>query len=110
MVVYILNTLIVPVDFDKDSEYRIRLRKISIQEAKEILSNGFESAIGHEGTAQLLSKILSINVPFNRRTVFFKQGDKGVHFFLKQRLPEGTILNEEQLKSLDYWFVLSEVV
>ncbi|MCW1309519.1 MAG: DUF1874 domain-containing protein [Candidatus Nanoarchaeia archaeon] len=110
MVIYVLNTLIVPLNFDEGNEYRVRLKKINIEEAKRLLlSEGFESAVGHEGTAQLLSKILGIPIPFNRRTVFFKRGDKGIHFFLKQRLPEGTVLTEEQLKTLDYWLILSEV-
>jgi len=109
MVVYILNTLITPIDFDKVSEAIVKFRKISIEEAKSILSNGFVSAIGHEGTANLLSRILEIQIPSNRITVFMKSGDKGVHFFLKQRLPEGVVLDEQQLSKLQFWLVLSEV-
>lgn len=109
MVTYVLNTMLIPLNFDEGNEYRIKVRKITIQEAKETLQLGFESAVGHEGTAQLLSKLLNMNIPFKRTTVFFKRGDRGVHFFLKTRLPEGTVLTEQQLKSLDFWLVLSEV-
>jgi hypothetical protein len=109
MVVYILNTLIVPIDFDKFSEARIKLKKISVEEAKEVLANGFVSAVGHEATAKLLSKLLGVEIPMNRQTIFMRPGDKAIHFFLKVRLPEGVILTEEQLRSLDFWLVLSEV-
>jgi hypothetical protein len=37
------------------------------------------------------------------------KGDKAVHFFLRQRLPEGTVLDEAELSKLDYWIILSEV-
>jgi len=109
MVVYVLNTLITPVDFDKFSEVRVKLKKISVEEAKEILANGFVSAVGHEATARLLSQLLGIQVPMERRTIFLKPGDRAVHFFLKTRLPEGAILSEDELRKLDFWLVLSEV-
>jgi hypothetical protein len=109
MVTYLLNTLITPVDFDKFSEVKIKLRRVTVEEAREILSGGFISAVGHEATARVLSQLLGIQVPMERRTIFLKPGDKAVHFFLKSRLPEGVVLDEEQLRRLDYWLVLSEV-
>jgi hypothetical protein len=109
MVTYVLNTLITPVDFDEFSEIKIRLRRISVEEARQIISDGFISAVGHEGTARLLSQLLGIQIPAERRTIFMRPGDKAIHFFLKVRLPEGVILDEEQLRRLDYWLVLSEV-
>ena len=109
MAVYILNTLITPIDFDKFSEVRVKLKKISVEEAKEILADGFISAVGHEGTAKLLTQLFGVEVPMNRQAIFLKPGDKAIHFFLKTRLPEGVILDEEQLRRLDYWLVLSEV-
>jgi len=109
MTVYLFNTLVTPVNFDEVNEAKISLRKIDIEEAKQIMSKGFISAIGHEGTAQLMTKILGIQIPVNRITVFMKPGDRGIHFFLKQRLPEGAILDEQQLSKLQFWLVLSEV-
>jgi hypothetical protein len=38
-----------------------------------------------------------------------EKGDKAIHFFLKQRLPEGVVLGEAELAKLEYWFILSEV-
>jgi hypothetical protein len=110
MTVYLLNTLIVPIDFDKNSVVRVRLERIDVERARNILSGGFFSAVGHEGTAKALSQLLGINVPVNRTTIFMKQGDVAVHFFLKTRLPEGQILGEDEIKKLDFWLVKSEVL
>jgi hypothetical protein len=109
MVVYLLNTLVVPINFDETPQAKIKLRKVTVEEAKEVLASGFISAVGHEATARVLSQLLGIQVPMERRTIFLKPGDKAVHFFLKVRLPEGVVLDEEQLRRLDYWLVLSEV-
>jgi hypothetical protein len=110
MTVFVLNTLIVPIDFDKNQSVNIKLTKISIEEAKEVLKNGFISAVGHEGTAKVLSQLLSIEIPTNRITVFFNRADVGIHFFLKTRLPEGKVLSEQELKQLQFWLVKSEVL
>ena len=108
---YVLNSLVIPVDFSKYSNVDVKLRRISVEEAKRLLQNNeFVSAIGHEGSAQMLSRLFNIPIPMNRVSVFFEPGDKGIHFFLKQRLPEGKVLNEQELKALDFWLVLSEVV
>jgi hypothetical protein len=110
MTIYILNTLIVPVDFDKHSSVTVKLTRISIEEAKNLISStSFTSAIGHEATAKLLSQLFNTNIPVNRINARMSPGDVGLHFFLKTRLPEGTILSEEQLKKLDFWLVKSEV-
>ncbi len=108
---YLLNTLIVPVNFDLYKKARVRFERVSVTEAREVLGQAkiIVSAIGHEGTARVLSKLLGVDVVVNRISVFFEPGDRGLHFFLKQRLPEGVVLSEEELKKLDYWFVLSYV-
>jgi len=108
--IYVLNTLIVPVDFDKREEVAVKFRRITVEEAKELLkSEDWESAIGHQATAAILSQLLGIEVSVQRKMIFFEKGDKGIHFFLKQRLPEGVVLKEEELRKLDFWLVLSEV-
>jgi len=112
MTLYIFNTLIAPVNFDEYPLITITFRKVSIEEAKKVVSasqSQFVSAIGHEGTAKLLSRLLGVQIPTNRITVFMEPGDIGLHFFLKQRLPEGKILTEDEVKKLDYWLVLSEI-
>ena len=106
---YILNTLIVPINFDENNKTTVKMKKINVDEAKFLLASGFESVIGHKSTAEIMSEILGIQIPVQRRTVFFQKGDRGIHFFLKERLPEGVVLTSEELRNLDYWLVLSEV-
>jgi len=108
---YVLNTLIVPINFDETQEAQVRFKKISIEEAKEVIKGSqWDSAIGHNATAKVLSQLLGIEIPTQRKTIFLKKGDQAIHFFLKQRLPEGAILSEEELKKLDFWLVLSKVI
>jgi hypothetical protein len=107
---YVLNSLIIPVDFDERYSYTVLLKKIGLREARELLlETKFISAVGHESTAKLLSELLKIDIPYNRITVKLKQGDMGLHFVLKTRLPEGKVLSEEELRQLEYEFVLSMI-
>jgi hypothetical protein len=55
---------------------------------------------GMSQPARILSQILGVNVPYERRTVFMKPGDTGIHIFLKSRIPEGKVLTEEEIKNL----------
>jgi len=111
MTLYVLNSLIVPINFHEYTEAKVTLKKLSVEDAKLYLKNwSFVSAVGHEGTAKVLSEILDVDIPVNRATVFFKKGDVGIHFFLKQRLPEGKVLSEDELNKLNFWLVMSEVL
>jgi hypothetical protein len=108
---YVINTLIVPIDFSKHPRVTVTFRRVTVEEAKQIIaSQPFVSAVGHEATAQLLSRLLGVTIPYNRIQIFMQPGDRALHFFLKTRLPEGRVLTEGELKQLDYWLVLSEVI
>ena len=100
MALYILNTLAIPIDYDRFPKLKVRLSKITIAEAKEIISNEKEviSAVGHQATAEILSEILGTKIEFNRIQIFLKPGDKAIHFYLKQRLEEGKILSKEEMQ------------
>lgn len=61
--------------------------KSSVQEVISLLSkNDFKSVIGHETTSVLLSKILGVELPFNRETILQQIDDKVVVFKPKLRL------------------------
>jgi len=110
LTVYLLNSLVAPINFDKHPEATVTFRVATLEEVRELLlRKGFVSAIGHEGTAKLLSQLLGISVPANRISVWMEPGDIGVHFYLKKRLPEGAVLTSEELAKLDYWLVVSTV-
>ncbi|MGB9806715.1 MAG: STIV orfB116 family protein [Thermoproteota archaeon] len=109
--VYILNTLAVPLDWDIEDIYDVTMRRISVQKAKEIIAKkGFISAVEHEATAKLLTELLGVEVPVNRIQVKMTHGDKGIHFALKTRIPEGKVLTLDELKQIGYHLVLSKIV
>jgi len=101
MVLYILNAPILTA-FGKYTYVQI-----SVDEAKKLLENNeFISAIGHKGTAELLTKLLDIEIPANRIAIKMQVGDKAIVFQLLQRLEEGKVLTEEELKKIPFTFGL----
>lgn len=96
MAVYVLNTPVLP------NPGTYRLERITIEQAKELLSEGFTSAIGHEATAEVLSALLDIPIPMNRIQISMEPGDKALVFRLLTRLPEGKVLSKEELLALPW--------
>jgi hypothetical protein len=107
---YILNTLVIPVEFGAKVGYVVSLWKIDVETARKIVREmPFISAVGHESTAKVLSELLGIEILCDRITVKMREGDAGLHFTLRSRLPEGKVLSEEELRQLDFELVLSRV-
>ena len=90
-----------------DGDAKLEVRKVSTEDVKKLLNGDFVSAIGHESTAQVVSKLLQTEVPQNRIQLKLEKGDTLVVFQLLKRLEEGKVLSEEELKSLPYtWYVV----
>lgn len=90
---------------------KLRVKKINIEEVKELINNNpdFVSAIGHEATAKVLSKLLGITIVPQRISIKLNPDDKLVVFQLGVRLPEGFVIkNEEELAKLKFDFYLVE--
>lgn len=87
-------------------------RQIVPEEARAILSafqgkgGTFRSAIGHEGTAKILSRILGVNIPYNRISFSQEAGEVVLVFKLKGRVGEGVVLTDEQIERVGYEFGL----
>ena len=79
---------------------QIFIKELSIEEVKELLSQGFESAIGHESTAKILTQLLGVEVPTRRIMVTLEPEITLIVFQLMERLPEGKILTERELQQL----------
>ena len=94
MTTYLLSTLVIPCS---DDHFVFWGERIGVEQAKELLSKGFVSAVGHESTAKVLSTLLGMDVPANRIAVDMKPGDVAVAVQFLKRLPEGKVLNEEEL-------------
>jgi len=66
----------------------------------------FDSAIGHESTAEILTELLGVKVPVNRQNYIQTPGATALVFKLKQRAPEGVILGKEEIERIGYEFGL----
>ena len=86
----------------------LRIKEISKEEVKEILKEGFISAIGHQSTAEILSQLLDIPIPFNRVQIKITPNDKLIVFQVLVRLEEGKILSKEEISKLPFKFFLIE--
>jgi len=85
-------------------------RRILPEEAKTLLAGGFVSAVGHEGTARLMTGIIGTEITFNRMPVHMLPGDKAVVLWLLDRPSEGHIYSEEELYKLPCELGLLECV
>ncbi len=78
----------------------VKVRPISLEEAKTLLQGEFVSAVGHPSTAQVMSALLGVEVPPNRVSITLQAGDTLVVFQLGVRLAEGQVLSAEEVQDL----------
>lgn len=92
---YILNSPIL-------TEYGLfQFTKIDdLKTAKEFVEGEFVSAIGHQGTAELLTNLLNREIKANRLQIKMNKGDEALVVRLKIRLEEGRILSYEEVRKL----------
>jgi len=62
------------------------------------------SYIGHQSTADILTNLLSIDVPMNRAQFKQEVGDYAIVFKLNGRPEEGKILTAEEIEAIGYEF------
>jgi len=87
------------------SEGDYSLRKINLEEAQQ-LAQEYEilSAVGHVSTAEILTELLGVHVPVNPIMFVQEPGQIALIFKLRGRLPEGKILNREEIENIGYDF------
>jgi len=79
----------------------VEFKKISLEKARELVKEKeFISFVGHPSTAEVMSKLLGIEIPANRISVELDMGDEVLVMSLNQRLPEGKVLGKEELEEL----------
>jgi len=94
----------------QDSETTLKVAEVDTAIVKNLLvSQPWQSAVGHQGTADILSSLLGVTVPMNRVTLKLGKGDILVVFQLLTRLEEGKVLTSEELEKLPFKFFLVEV-
>jgi hypothetical protein len=83
---------------------------ITLNEGKTFCYEGFESAIGQQSTAQIISSLLGINCPVNRILYKQKPGRQPLVFKLKGRPTEGKILSLLKIEKIVFaWGVLFNI-
>jgi hypothetical protein len=109
--IVLLNAVSLSMIPEEWTETTLRVRKVSLEEVKKMLTtNQFESAIGHEATANFLTSVLGIPVKAERKQVTFQPDTLYVVFqIVAGRLPEGRVLTEEELRAVNYRFYTVEV-
>jgi len=103
---YLMSTTIIP----SGAEGLWNVKGVSLDEARFIFEvaycdGNFTSAIGHASTAEVMSELLGKTIEANRLNVCPQAGDEFLCFKLKQRPPEGAILDRPQLEELGYEWV-----
>jgi hypothetical protein len=90
----------------------VRFEKITEKEAKDMLErNIFVSAVGHEGTARVLSERLGQEIKADRKPVSLREVGDCVLIcqIAGGRLPEGKILSEEEVRRLPITYILARL-
>ena len=105
MAKFIMNTSILPNDG------LFQMQTVDGETAKAwAAEGGWVSAVGHPGTAEVMSALLGAVIPPNRIQVAFEVGDEALVFKLDCRLPEGKVLSAEELRGLPFsWKLLKRV-
>lgn len=77
---------------------------LAFDQACALAREGLHSAIGHRGTADLLGRLLGIDVPVRREAIQMQPGDEALVFRLLTRLPEGLVLDVDELARKPFEF------
>lgn len=87
----------------------IEFKKLELEEVKELIAGTqIISAIGHTSTAEIVSKLLGIEIPAQR--IEIKLDKPMIVFQLNTRLPEGKVLSEEEIKQLPHsWWLVRKI-
>ena len=84
-----------------------KYQALSLESAKIAVATGdFQSAIGHEATAQILTTLLAVPVQVNRMQYEQAVDDQAIVFKLNGRPPEGKILSIEEMRQIGFSFGL----
>ena len=76
---------------------------LTLEDARDIAQReNYESAIGHESTAEILTELLGVFVTVNRTNNKQAPGDQAIVFKLRGRPLEGKILSREDIDAIGY--------
>ncbi|HNH35883.1 MAG TPA: DUF1874 domain-containing protein, partial [Rhodocyclaceae bacterium] len=70
--------------------------------ARQRLAGGFRSAVGHEGSAAFLARLLGVPVAMNRVAVVMAPGDSALVLRVRTRLPEGRVMSADEFADIPF--------
>ena len=79
-------------------------KPISLNEAKVLIADGFESAVDNQSDCEVLTKVLDVSVPMNKLQYLLTADDVALIFKLKVRPEEGKILSVKEIEEIGYEF------
>lgn len=85
------------LDLDGGKSIEIHFMEVGLDKVKTLLKEGFNSAVGHQSTADLLSELTGVKVPCERKEVKLHPSDRGVIITLSFRPEEGRVYSLEEL-------------
>jgi len=77
---------------------------LTLEQARELVQEGFNSAVGHQSTCDVLETLLGVEVPMNRVQYSQGVGDVALVFKLNGRPEEGKILSAQEIEQIGYAF------
>lgn len=77
---------------------------LTLEESKILIGGGFESAVGHESTCEILSSLLGEEIKMNRIQYSQQVGETALVFKLKGRPQEGRVLTVQEIEAIGYEF------
>ena len=109
MIKYLLNAFSLNMLAGVESA-TLKVEKVADEVVRELLSEGFESAVGHEATAYVLSQRLGIDIPTARVNIALCRGEAALVAQVGlPRLAEGQVLTSEQVVEAPITFYLVRV-
>lgn len=101
--IYLLNTPVLTAY----GNYRFT-GPLDVEEARELVDEDVTSAIGHQGAADFLSRLLGIEIPVKRITIAMEAGDRALILRLKGRLTAGKLLSAKEMEDFPFELGLLE--
>jgi len=84
----------------------IKVFEVTVFDVKDIIKDGFVSAIGHEVTAKIISTQLGVQVPVNRISIKLQVATYLCFTSYLQGFQKEKVLNEEEMKQVQAkWYV-----
>ncbi|AEX84850.1 protein of unknown function (DUF1874)/CRISPR-associated protein (cas_TM1812) [Marinitoga piezophila KA3] len=103
--VYLLNSIIIPLS--KDSETgNFDIEKITKEKFYNFLKNALneqtlDSAIGHDSIKHFIKEQFDLDIPLERKEIYFAPGEEAIVIKLEKRPEEGKIYTKEEMDYME---------